>query len=253
MVFFCSKYLSVFNGLAYHLHEAFRLNQGSLLLMTEKLEDIATKKQFASIAHVSAARVSQWLGSKQIDGAALIGTGRHARINVPIALAQLRMRMDVDQRIANGTARLDQAKGANGAPMVPDAPPTIDEQLKAQRLEQLELANERAREDAAARAGTYTRSDAVRQEMGRMVGRLITTFDGALVEFSTAIAARSDLSSRDALHLLRSTWRTIRERGAEHEQALAGALPSHVDSGHETTSQRSPAGQGDASEEGTSP
>jgi hypothetical protein len=190
--------------------------------MTGKLDEIATKKRFAEIAGVSCARVSQWLGTKQISGAAIIGEGRHARINVQMALAQLRMRLDVDQRIANGKAKLDPPKGSHGtkvAEATSDAAPTVDERLKAQRLEQLELANERAREDAAARAGVYTRADDVRQEMGRLVGKLVTLVDSALVEFSTAIAERSDMSSRDALHLLRSTWRTIRERAADNEQA----------------------------------
>lgn len=228
--------------------------------MTDKLEDIATKKRFAEIAGVSAARVSQWLSSKQISGDAIVGEGRHARIRTAVALEQLRMRLDVDQRIANGTARLDQATG-NGGPVLDacstvsaDVPPTIDEQLKAQRLEQLELANERAREDASARAGTYTRTADVRLEMGRLVGRLVTAFDSALVEFSTTIAARSDMSSRDALHLLRSTWRSIRERAAEQEQAFAEALPGHVGSDGgplETPNQRAPTGQGDAFQEAT--
>jgi hypothetical protein len=137
--------------------------------------------------------------------------------------------------------------------LVANAEPTLEERLKRQRLEQLELANEKAREEASARVGTYARADDVRQEMGRLVGKLITVFDGALVEFAAAVAAQSDLSSRDALHLLRSTWRSIRERAAENEQALADALPGCVgsDSGSpETTNQRAPAGQ---SAEGMSP
>lgn len=198
--------------------------------------DVVTKSEFAKLAHVSRARVSQWLSTGQINGAAIAGQGQHARIVVSVALEQLRQRLDIDQRIANGRARLESAE----APVTSTAAPVIDDQIKAERLDQLQLANERARQDAAARAGTYTRTDDVRQEMGRLVGRLITTFDSALVEFSTAIAARSDLSSRDALHLLRTTWRSIRERGAEQEHAFAEALP-HVGS------------HGDASEEGTLP
>jgi hypothetical protein len=230
--------------------------------MGEEQIEIATKKQFAEIAGVSAARVSQWLSSGQINGPALVGEGRHARIRTEVALHQLRLRLDADQRIANGTARLGRPKGSNGvldntvAPSSANAEPTLEERLKRQRLEQLELANEKAREEASARAGTYARADDVRREMGRLVGKLITVFDGALVEFSAAVAARSDLSSRDALHLLRSAWRSIRERAAENEQALADALPGCVggdSSSPETTNQRAPGGQGEASAEGMSP
>jgi hypothetical protein len=221
--------------------------------MGEEQIEISTKKRFAEIAGVSAARVSQWLSSGQINGAALVGEGRHARIRTEVALAQLRLRLDADQRIANGTARLDPPKGGNTvAPLAPNAEPTLEERLKRQRLEQLELANEKAREEASARVGTYARADDVRQEMGRLVGKLVTVFDSALVEFATAVAARSDLSSRDALHLLRSAWRSIRERAAQNEQALADALPGCVGA-PETTNQRAPAGQGEASAEGMSP
>jgi hypothetical protein len=223
--------------------------------MSEEPIEIATKKRFAEIAGVSAARVSQWLASGQINGAALVGEGRHARIRTQVALAQLRLRLDADQRIANGTARLDPPKGTV-VPSAANAEPTLEERLKRQRLEQLELQNEKAREEASARAGTYARADDVRREMGRLVGKLITVFDGALVEFSAAVAARSDLSSRDALHLLRSAWRSIRERAAENEQALADALPGCVggdSSSPETTNQRAPGGQGEASAEGMSP
>jgi hypothetical protein len=228
--------------------------------MSEEQIEIATKKQFAEIAGVSAARVSQWLSSGQINGAALVGEGRHARIRTEVALNQLRLRLDADQRIANGTARLGRPKGSNSvldntvAPSAENAESTLEERLKRQRLEQLELANEKAREEAAARAGTWTRTDDVRREMGRVVGRLVSVFDSALVEFSTAIAARSDLSSRDALHLLRSTWRTIRERAAEQESTLAEALPRWVGSDPvETTHKRPSAGQGDALEVEASP
>jgi hypothetical protein len=225
--------------------------------MSEEQIEIVAKKRFAEIAGVSAARVSQWLSSGQINGAALVGEGRHARIRTEVALAQLRLRLDADQRIANGTARLDPRKGNDTvAPLAASAEPTLEERLKRQRLEQLELANEKAREEASARAGTWTRTDDVRREMGRLVGKLVTVFDSALVEFAAAVAAQSDLSSRDALHLLRSTWRSIRERAAENEQALADTLQGCVgsDSGSpETTHQCAPAGQGEASAEGMSP
>jgi DNA-binding transcriptional regulator YdaS (Cro superfamily) len=222
-------------------------------LATASNEDAAVSKaQFAKLVGVSAPRVSQWLSAGQINGDAIVGEGRHARLRPNIALAQLRARLDIDQRIANGRARLELAAAA----VTSTAAPVIDDRIKAERLAQLELANEKAREDAAARAGAYVRSDGVRQEMGRLVGRLVTMFDSALVEFSTAIAARSDLSSRDALHLLRGAWRSIRERGAEHEQALAHALPGVVGSDSaspETANVRPPVGASPPSEAEASP
>ena len=44
-----------------------------------------------------------------------------------------------------------------------------------------------------------------------------------------AIAAKSNLSARDALHILRTTFRTIRERTSKSRGRHANALPAVVD------------------------
>ena len=53
--------------------------------------------------------------------------------------------------------------------------------------------------------------------MGRIASRMVAAFDGALGEFASAIAAKSNLSPRDALHILRSAFHEVRvaERGRE--------------------------------------
>ena len=128
---------------------------------------------------------------------------------------------------------VSQALGANGkAKINADAVPTadtIEDGIKRARLEQLELANEHARALREAQAGRYARSDDVRQEMGRVAGRMIGMFEGALGELATAIAAKSNLPARDALHILRTTFRTIRERISNTETGIAKALPALVD------------------------
>jgi uncharacterized protein (DUF2267 family) len=57
----------------------------------------------------------------------------------------------------------------------------------------------------------------------------MTLFDGALGEFATAIAAHSNLSARDALHLLRTTFRTIRDRSSQTEIQAAAELLALVE------------------------
>jgi hypothetical protein len=59
--------------------------------------------------------------------------------------------------------------------------------------------------------------------MGRIAGRLMASFEGALPELADAIAANSSMPHRDALHVLRASWRAIRTRlsGLEAEAALA--------------------------------
>ncbi len=175
------------------------------------MQNAVTKSEFAELIGVSRGRVSQMLAARQIDGDAIVGEGRSARINVEVARRQLDARLDLGQRLgANGRARLD---GETSDP--------TDAAIKRQRLAQLELANERARAEAAASSGRYVEADAARQEMGKIAGRLVAAFEGALPELASAVAASSSLPQREVLHLLRGSWRAIRARlsGTEAEAA----------------------------------
>jgi hypothetical protein len=111
--------------------------------------------------------------------------------------------------------------GFSGAP-VPDR---IEDEIKRARRDQLALANDRAREDAAARAGRYLLAEDSRQQ-GRMAAAMVATFEGAPPEFAMALAAKSNLSSRDTLHVLREAWRIIRARASEADAKAAAALPA---------------------------
>jgi hypothetical protein len=209
--------------------------------------EIATKSQFAALVGVSASRVSQWIAARQIWGDALVGEGRHARIRVEVAREQLRRNLDLDKRLgANGKARLGRWDAhATGPPAgVVDAPRAggpsecfsgapvpdrIEEEIKRARRDQLVLANDRAREHAAARAGRYLLTDHSRQQLGRVAAAMLASFEGALPEFAMALAAKSNLSNRDALHVLRETWRAIRARVSEADAKAAAALPALIE------------------------
>jgi transposase len=56
------------------------------------------KSEFAKRCNVSKGRVSQWLAAKQIDGTAIVGTGRKAKLDPVVALAQLKLRLSTDER-----------------------------------------------------------------------------------------------------------------------------------------------------------
>jgi hypothetical protein len=71
--------------------------------MTSDDPKIVRKSVFASMCGVTPARVSQWLSEGKLTGEALVGEGRSAKINVAIALGQLRARLDVSQRFGIGT------------------------------------------------------------------------------------------------------------------------------------------------------
>jgi len=183
------------------------------------MKNAVTKSEFAELMGVSRGRVSQMLAARQIDGDAIVGEGRSARINVEAARRQLDARLDLGQRLgANGRVRLGG-----------DTSDPTDAAIKAARLRQLTLANERAAEEAKLRAGRYVEADDARQEMGRVAGRLVAAFEGALPELAAAIAANSSMSQRDALHILRGGWRAIRTRLAGLEAEAAVTEPETIE------------------------
>jgi hypothetical protein len=185
--------------------------------------DLVTKTKFAEISGVSGAMVSLWIKRRKIYGDAIVGEGRSARIVVDIARAQLKRTLDLSQRL-----------GANGKVKFDDDPETadsssIEDDIKRARLEQLSLANEHARAVREANAGRYVLADDTRQRMGAIAGRMVGMFEGSLGEFATAIAGKFNVPARDALHVLRTTFRTIRERTTKTQSGIAKALPPTVD------------------------
>ena len=192
-------------------------------MTVETADEVVTKGKFAALAGVTPGRLSQWIAAGQIHGKALVGRGHRARIRVSVAQEQLKRTLDPIQHLgANGRARLGSEVG-NGIEG------SVEREIKLQRLRQLELSNARAREESAARSGRYLEADAVRQEVGRVAGRMVVLFEAGLAEMSMAIAAKSDLPARDALHILRASFRLIRERASKGEADVAAALPPLIE------------------------
>ena len=184
---------------------------------------ILTKSEFAAQIGVSRSRISQWISAKQIYGDALVGAGRSSRIRVAIAVEQLKKNLDISQRLgANGRARLDVP---NESPAAADADATVEAQIKAQRLEQLELANDRARSEAAARNGYYTIADYAKQQMGRIASQMLSAVEGWLGQLASKLAAHFAISQHDVLHLLRAEFRLFRASASADLRREAEQLP----------------------------
>ncbi len=147
----------------------------------------------------------------KIDGDAIVGSGYSARIDVELARAQLDARLHLGQRLgANGRAELEGGTG-----------PTLDADIKAARLRELELSNERAAAEAMAVTGRYVEADAARREMGAIAGRLVASLEGGLPSLADAVADRFQLPPRDVLHVLRTAWLALRTRLAGETAAAA--------------------------------
>ncbi len=86
---------------------------------------LVSKSAFAAIINVSPGRVSQFIAAGQISSAAIVGSGQRAKIDVDRAKADLRLTLDVAQRLGNGidTLIIDSALSAiqfvaNGAELI---------------------------------------------------------------------------------------------------------------------------------------
>lgn len=60
------------------------------------------KVDFAALTGTHRSRVSHWIRDCKISGAAIVGQGRKALIDVDVALRQLRERLDVDGLVRTG-------------------------------------------------------------------------------------------------------------------------------------------------------
>jgi hypothetical protein len=175
-----------------------------------------SKAEFSRLAGVTAGRVSQWISSGELSGDALVRDGRAERINVAVARRQLGRRLAADQR-------LPAERGGSA-----DRGDTLN-LIQRQRLTALELANERIRAEDMARSGRLVEAGAMRAEVGRVAGRLISAFDGVVGELAAAAAAVTGSPERDILHALRGAWSVARGRLAGVEAEAAASLPETVE------------------------
>ena len=186
-----------------------------------------SKGEFAKLIGVSAGRISQMIAERKIYGDALEGEGRNARIVIDKAKAQIRAKTDIGQSLGNGLNTRVYDTPAIPAPSPPDPTvPTVDDQLRAARLEQLRMQNRRAAAEERESQGMYTRTDQVRNEMTKLAGQMLAVFDGAMVDLANAVSARFNLPQRDVLHLLRQEGRNIKTKAAESARKKSVELPA---------------------------
>ena len=98
---------------------------------------LVSKAQFARECNVGKSRVTAYLKTKLIDGDAVVGTGRHARIDLEKARAQLRDRLSIDHRfgLQGLSTRLgDEPRKPRPAPAVDDDDILIDPDIALAQL-----------------------------------------------------------------------------------------------------------------------
>jgi hypothetical protein len=188
--------------------------------------ETVSKGEFAGIIGVSAGRISQMIAEGKIGPDALEGVGRNAKVRVELARQQIAERTDLGQRFGNGLLTRLETPPAPDKPSAPADP--VAEQIKRERLLQIQHANRKAAEEALERAGQYVRADQVGAAMGKLGAALINVFEGGLGDLAQSIAAKFALPPRDVLHLLRSEFRSIREKGADAVRRQAASAPALI-------------------------
>lgn len=193
------------------------------------------------MAGVSPARVSQWIGEGKIGPDALVGQGRGARININAAMAQLKERLDVSQRfglnglstkLAPGELPLEPAPQAPARETKPPPAPLVDSveaQIKAHKLRQTELATRRQEEEDRLARGVYILAADAQASTAKACGKLLEAIEGSLADIAGEFAAKYQIPSRDALHLLRAQLNKVRARVSADFAALAAAEPETVE------------------------
>jgi hypothetical protein len=74
---------------------------------------IMMKSEFAKRCNLSKGRISQYIRAGQLTAPALVGEGRDQKVDLELGRAQLKLRLDTDQRFLNGlNTRLDDPKPA---------------------------------------------------------------------------------------------------------------------------------------------
>jgi len=205
------------------------------------MEASVTKGEFAALIGVSPGRVSQYLAEGKITAASLHGHGRNARIIVERAKADLRMGLDISQRMGNGLdTRLDEDAASRLGPLgsyrgyseaegSQPKPKELDLEIKQQKLAQLQRINRNAAIEDMKAAGTLTETETCRAAMAKLVTELILIYEGGMPDIANAFAEEFKIPQRDVLHLLRREFRKLRENAAAKAKSKAESLPETIE------------------------
>ncbi len=193
---------------------------------------LVSKGKFAELVGRTPAAVSQWIAAGKLSGAALVGEGRYAQVDVEVALQQLGITLDLGQQLAQAAPLL-----ANAAPAVPavaaapGAPAVTSDQerlLKA-RADREELA--RAKDEAEARAltGEWMVTAEAEAAWSAQLARLVQAMESWLVTTAAGtcagIAAGPDAASPRAYAVaLRQGFEALCARLSK--DAAQGATPA---------------------------
>ncbi len=188
-----------------------------------KMTEIFTKSAFARRVGVTKARVSQWLRAKQIGPRCLVGAGRNARINVEMALEDLRLKLDPTQRL--GLNGLSTNLHWEEAPTAADNLDWLDPQPEDQRRERSKaLLNAVVAQDLETFGAPSTDFER-RTQAARVTAEVLRLFDKTMIELAGDLVA--DGNERDnILKLFRMVYSDMRDVAELDVPERGARLPS---------------------------
>ena len=193
------------------------------------MSETVTKTEFAELMGVTKGRVSQWLKASKIDGDALDGEGRNAKVNVEVAKRQLKERLDPNQKLGVNGLRPDRPADAPSDDGREDRPPTAETRIASEKLRQAQLTTTRLAREEGLAAWRYVRADDARRMIGESNARLMQAMEGGLQDMALAVAAEFGLSARAVRHVLKKAQREVRIRNATLFREVADKAPELVD------------------------
>lgn len=199
------------------------------------MSDVQTlsKSEFAALCGVSKARVAQWIGDGKLKSDALQGEGRFARIIVDVAQAQLKLRLDTNQRFGmNGL--LTNLESQTPAPILtptlqlPLQADAFEESLKAEKLFQAQIQTRKLVRQERIDLGLYMDSTEAKAEIHRVASDMVSSFEGMMTDFSNALSARFEIPARDILYTLKQEFLKCRAAAAAQNIILAEQQPETI-------------------------
>lgn len=195
---------------------------------------VVSKGAFAALIGVTPGRISQMIAAGTIGPDALEGEGRNAKVKVAAAKQQIRDRRDPGQALGNGLAtRLDGPSVI--APSIEEPSPAplrddFDQRFKLEKLQEIQRRNRKAAEEEEARRGRFVDAADSRQQMTRLAGAMMSSFEGSLASLATAVSSKFGVPQRDVLHLLKAEFRTYQESASKRHASAAAELGETVES-----------------------
>lgn len=198
---------------------------------------VVSKGEFAKRLGRSNGAVSQWIKNGIIGGDAIVGKGQRAKLNLEIALQQVRERLDVGQRGGNGYntnleegADLLSAAAQEVAEPEKNFPsssseqsgggglkqPSAADQLQHEKLKKARRDNERDEERRLKEVGIFTSTEEAAAAAVGLAHEFIRALDRAVPVVSQAMAEQFEgVPMRDATLFISKQFRVIRERLSE--------------------------------------